>query len=157
MYEGVEEFRACLAAILLVEHLPLTELEKDAFALSVFMARFFGFGYEAYSLTSQRRETVREITVGLMFFEWFSKCKIVRMTESGMLIEYHLLRNVAKQAFADIFSAEATYPERNQTALKQIALPWYQLAFPEKYYSPFAKKVYTEIGMKGAKHDQQNV
>lgn len=153
MYEGVEEFRACLGAILLAEHLPMSELQKDAFAMSVFMSRFFGFGYDAFTLKSQRRETVREITVGLMFFEWYAKSGVIRMNDSGFEVDFKQLRFASRKAFAAIYVAEAAVSEYGQDALKQIALPWYQLAFPSKAYSPLAKKVYNSLGMKGVQHD----
>jgi hypothetical protein len=156
MYEAVEEFRACLAAVLLAEHLPISDLQKEAFALSVFVVRFLGFGYEAYHLKSHRRETVREVTVGLMFFEWLVINNVVTPNSKGLSINYSNLRESLRNAFIRISDAEARVTERSQAELKQIAVFWYKIAFPNRDYSLFAKSVYDEIGCERSKIYDQN-
>ncbi len=145
MYGAVEEFRACIGAIVLAEHLPLTELQKDAFALSVFMSRFFGFGYEAYLLSEHRRETVREITVGLMFFEWLVQEGVIREYGDYLRINYPEVRPALIRAFSLIYEQEANVENRDFEALKKIAREWYRLAFPNSNYSLLSKKVYNRI------------
>ncbi len=146
LYEAVEEFRACLAAILLCEHLPLRESEKDAFAVSVFMTRFLGFGYEAHLLPTQRRETVREITVGLFFFEWLLQGHVISVRTSGehcyLDIDYEGVRPSLIAAFQHVNMQEAAISPRSKAALGEIATSWYQLGFPGAAYSQSALAVY---------------
>ncbi len=149
LYEAVEEFRACLAAILLAEHLPLSEIERTAFSVSVLMTRFLGFGFESYCLTTQRRETVREITVGLFFFEWLLDRGVLKVETSGqrvrLSIDYGNMRAALILAFHEIYNREATVLERNEDALVAIATDWYKLGFPGATYSQSALSVYNDL------------
>jgi hypothetical protein len=143
LYEAVEEFRACLATIIMAEHLPLTETQKNNYALSVFMSRFLGFGFEAFCLNTQRRETAREITVGLMFFEWLVLKEVISLNELGKKsINIAQVRPALFEAYSLIFTQESGLSRNNQDGLKDIARFWYQLAFPGGEYSQKAKIVY---------------
>jgi hypothetical protein len=139
LYEAVEEFRACLASVLLVEKTDLSEIEKDAFALSVFMTRFFGYGYEAFRLKDHRRETVREITVGLLFFEWLlhdSVLSVIKIDEKPQLqFQFKSLRSSFKKAFEKIDHDEAQLVHDDSEGLRKIAREWYGRAYPNGYYS----------------------
>lgn len=144
LYEAVEEFKACLAAVLLAEHLPLSCDEKVAFALSVFTTRFFGYGYEAYCLNAQRRETAREVTVGLLFFEWLSGIGIISAVDGKISIDTSKMSDALKDAYIKI-DADETFG-RTAENLRQIAKSWYKIAFPFGNYSTQAKIVYTTLG-----------
>lgn len=148
LYEAVEEFRACLASIALAEHLPLSDEQKDNYALSVFMSRFLGFGFEAFCLESQRRETAREITVGLMFFEWLTRNGAI---EIDAPINAREIRLVLMNAYRLIFEQEKDLQRENQDGLKNVARFWYQLAFPGGVYSQKAKSVYNALWEASAK------
>ncbi|MEN9922414.1 MAG: hypothetical protein RL097_691, partial [Candidatus Parcubacteria bacterium] len=152
LYEAVEEFRACLATIVMVEHLPLTDVQKDNYALSVFMSRFLSFGYEAFCLKTQRRETAREITVGLMFFEWLIRKGVISLDELGnKSINAAQVRSALLEAYMLIFTQESGLSRYSQDGLKVVAKFWYQLAFPRGAYSQKAKIVYYLIGEVSAK------
>jgi len=147
IYEAVEEFKACLSSVVFVEHMPISEQKKTAFAVCVFMSRFLGYGYSAYKLTSHRRETVREITVGLMFFEWLIHDKVIRVCESGKIdFDATDLKTSLVNACEKIFNQENNVKERSYEELNLIARYWYSLAFPRKDYSYCAKKVYNTLG-----------
>lgn len=147
IYEAVEEFKACLASVVFVEHMPISEQKKTAFAVCVFMSRFLGYGYSAYKLTSHRRETVREITVGLMFFEWLIHDKVICVGKSGKIdFDAADLKTSLVDAYEKIFNQENNVKERSYEELNLIARYWYGLAFPRQDYSYCAKKVYNTLG-----------
>lgn len=146
LYEAIEEFKACLASVVFVEYMPMVNSEKTAFAVSVFMSRFLGYGYDAYKLKHHRRETVREITVGLMFFEWLVYDNVVHVYESGKIdFDGDNLKTSLIKAYRKIFNQEHNVKERNYGELKTIAKYWYKLAFPMQEYSLNAKKVYNAL------------
>lgn len=148
LYEAVEEFRACLASIALIEHLPWNDKTKDAYALSVFMTRFFGFGYEAFKLSNKRREIIREITVGLMFFEWLVNEEVITTDKSSKLwVNLKRIRFSLLNAYKTIFKQEAGLTNRNHSSLENLAKVWYRLAFPGGEYTNLAKNVYTSTRM----------
>lgn len=151
-YEAVEEFRSCLASVVFAEHLPLTQNQKDIYALSVFVTRFFGFGYEAFCLKEQRRETIREITVGLLFFEWLlSRNAIMIDKQQNLVVEVEKIRPALIDAYKLIFEQELSMSKYGQNDLKATARSWYQIAFPDSQYSQTAKSVYDhlqEVSMK---------
>jgi nicotinamide riboside kinase len=151
MYEAVEEFRACLASIAMTEHLPLTDVQKNNYALCVFMSRFLGFGFEAYCLEKQRRETAREITVGLMFFEWLIKKGVIRFDLGGESISGEKVRLALLEAYRLIFVQETGLRRSDHDGLKQLARFWYQLAFPGGTYSQEVKNVYNALREASAK------
>lgn len=146
MYEVVEEFKACLASIALCNHLPLSELEKDAFAVSVFMSRFLGYGYDAFKLESQKRETAREITVGLMFFEWLLREEVIEIPESGKIkLTANKVRSSLMQAYIEIFEFEKSVAKTSIDKLGPYGRSWYSLAFPDGNYSQYSLNVYNRI------------
>jgi hypothetical protein len=147
IYEAVEEFKACLASVIFVEHMPIIEQEKTAFAVCVFMSRFLGYGYDAYKLMNHRRETVREITVGLMFFEWLVHDNVIHVCESGKIdFSADKLRISLMRAYQQIFNQENNVKERSYEELNAIAIYWYRMAFPNQDYSRHAKMVYNALG-----------
>ncbi len=143
LYEAIEEFKACLAAVLLTGHLPLSAKVKEAFALSVFATRFFGYGYEAYCLKNQKRETVREITVGLLFFEWLILKEVISISNGNLTIQTQDMIKELKNAYLKIDAAEAE--AKTADNLREIAEDWYKIAFPLGDYSQNAKLVYTAL------------
>jgi hypothetical protein len=146
LYEAVEEFRACLASIALAEHLPLTDKRKNNYALSVFISRFLGFGFDAYCLEKQRRETAREITVGLMFFEWLVKKRAIKLdSPNGVSVNANEVKLVLLEAYRLIFVQETSLRRDGQDDLKRVARFWYQQAFPGGTYSHEAKNVYNAL------------
>lgn len=154
LYEAVEEFRACLASIAMTEHLPLSDVQKNNYALCVFMSRFLGFGFEAYCLEKQRRETAREITVGLMFFEWLIKKGVIRFDLGKESISGEKVRLALLEAYRLIFMQETSLRRSDYDGLKQVARFWYQLAFPGGTYSQVAKNVYNALREASAKAAQ---
>ena len=148
LYESVEEFRACVAAVLLAEHLPLSENLKDGFALSVFMTRFFGFGFDAYGLKVQKRETAREVTVGIFFFEFLLANKVISIEKGAdticLNIDLSRLRPAFTLAFRQLFEEESA-AERTGAGLRSIAENWYRKGFPGGEYSKSVVEVYNAI------------
>jgi hypothetical protein len=149
LYEAVEEFRACIASIMLVEHMNLTEEQKDAFALSVFLTRFLTYGFDAFGLTAHRRETVREITVGLFFFEWLRSEKLVEVIEGNkpLVVEWGEVRGSLIRAYQKINSAESLLEVGDDAGLRTIAREWYTIAFHNRQYSSEAKVIYNQIAV----------
>lgn len=148
LYEAVEEFRACIAASLIAEYMPLSEVEKDAFAACVFITRFFGYGYDAWLLKKQTRETAREITVGLMFFEWLLSHEVIVLKKNDdsfqLRVNFRSIRPMLKEAFRLIGEAEE-HANRQEVHLQEIARDWYRVAFPNGTYSENALLVYNTI------------
>ncbi len=146
LYESIEEFKACLASIVFATHLPLSSRERELFAVSVFVTRFLGFGFDAFCRPQQRRETAREITVGLLFFEWLRHENAIHVVGNGSIafkpseIYHSLLR-----AYTVIFEEESRVVTKSPEALKSIARKWYALAFPDGDYTHTAKTVYNRL------------
>lgn len=143
IYEAVEEFKACLSTIVMAEHLPLSDLQRDLYATSVFITRFLCFGFEAFCLRSQRRETAREIAVGLMFFEWLQKKEAITLLTNGKIaLQVDRIRKTLIDAYRKINDAEEAIADRNLDELSILALEWYGFAFPDGEYSQNALSVY---------------
>ena len=147
LYEAVEEFRACLASVLLATHLPISQIQKEAFALSVFATRFFGFGYDAFMLQSQRRETAREIVVGVFFFEWLMKEGVLELDleKCRLRINSNMILSAFFSAFLGINNAEKKIAYLDSEGLREIATNWYKFGFPNKCYSQNVQMLYTKI------------
>ncbi len=144
LYEALEEFRACIVAIRLAEHMGLMEKTLDLLATSVFLTRFLGYGFDAYCLSEQRRRTVREITVGLMFFETLRRSGAIEFNEGENLppqIYPNLIRKTLLHSLKEIHEAEKE-ANRNTDHLRKLARHWYGVAFPNRNYSREAIAVY---------------
>lgn len=147
LYEALEEFRACLVAIKLGEHLGLTRQEQDALAVSAFFTRFLGYGYDAYCLPEQRRRTTREITVGLMFFQTLIRKEAIsfnQKTRKFLKLGPTSIRQALLEALDEIHRKEFL-GKRNVASLRDSARHWYGVAFPNRNYSEEAVAVYTTL------------
>jgi hypothetical protein len=150
LYEAVEELRACLASVMFVEMMGLSDEEKDAYAFSVFTTRFLGYGYDAYNLKIHRRETVREITVGAFFFEWLLKERAIGVSSNGnqvcLGVDEGLVRKSLIKAYTSIHKAESALTFGDTEGLRSIGREWYNMAFPNRQYSSELLRVYNQIG-----------
>ncbi len=144
--ESLEEFRACLGAIRLAEHLGLSETETNDFALSVFILRFFGSGFEAFCLRQQQRDTAREISVGLMFFETLLICNAIHISGNRIVVpSVTYFRHCLVDTLKEIHDAEKSARKGGIESLRALATHWYTIAFPKQTYSPQTLMIYHEI------------
>jgi hypothetical protein len=79
LYEAVEEFKACLMAILLMAEMSEDVNLAESFALLVVCTRIFGYGLRSYLVEEKTSELVREISVGVFFFETLKKAKTLAL------------------------------------------------------------------------------
>lgn len=145
LHEAVEEFRACLNAIRWIQHLKLTTQQKQLFALSVFIIRFFHYGYKAYIDPMKTNQSVREISVGLMFFEVINKANVFRIDyEKKVFIQFRLDRLIFALDTATIKLNQQELEARAKgiNELRQVSRFWYKVAYPNASLSPEAKFIY---------------
>lgn len=141
--EALEEYRACLAAIRLAKHLGLSEEHLNDFAVSVFIVRFLGYGFDAFCLQQQKKETAREISVGLMFFETLVAHNAVHVSRGKITIpSAGYLHDCLVDTLKEIHDAERTARKGGIESLRALATHWYTVAFPDRNYSTAALEVY---------------
>jgi hypothetical protein len=130
--EILEEGKSCLAAIAIAEHMPLTNLQRDALALSIYATRFFGYGFNGYVEPKKRREETREIMVGM----------ILEQAMRGIPIE--LVRPTLLALLAEIVAGEHTVG-RDVKKLSAFGLDWTRRIFPNKTYPEAVREVYSSL------------
>lgn len=149
IYEIVEEYKSCVASIQLASYIDLTPEQLDAFAVSIFISRFFGFGFDAYCLETQRRETVREISVGMMFFHLLLSNKAISLNSKNNYVQIELnasaVRKTLLNSLVKINNEERLAKQSGKEALKEIAKWWYNLAFPGGSYSYESLSIYQQL------------
>lgn len=145
--EALEEFRSCLAAIRLVEHSGMSEREVNEFAFLVFAVRFFGYGFDAFCLQKQRRETIRELSVGYMFLQSLVAHKIIRVASDGRVIIPSLLklRHCLVDTLKEIHDAEKSARKGGIESLRALATHWYEIAFPNQSHPKEALVIYENM------------
>jgi len=146
LHEAVEEFRACLNAIRWSEHLGFSSDEMDLFAFSVFAVRFFHYGYKAYIDPLKTHQTVREISVGLMFFEILRQANVFYCdgeTPYLQKFDISLVKPALISALEKLNQQESNARLKGVDGLREVGRYWYQLAYPHADLSPEAQSLYT--------------
>jgi len=143
MHEAVEEFRACLCAIQWGEHLGLTSVQKDALAVSIFLTRFLHYGLRAYKREIKTRQSIREISVGLMFFETLRHDGVIR-DGSGSVLSLNIgaLRPSLKAMLTRLHGEEKKVRLLGSEALRGVFRSLYHLAYPSGKLSFVANRIY---------------
>lgn len=148
LHEAVEEFRACLNAIRWSEHLGFSSHQLDLFAFGVFASRFFHHGYKAYIDSVKTRQTVREISVGLMFFEVLRQANVFHFDINQPCLQkfkIDLVRPALITALEMLNQQEFSAKTRGIDGLREVGRYWYQLAYPNANLSPEAQSIYTYL------------
>jgi len=148
LHEAVEEFRACLNAIRWAEHLDLTADQADLFAFSVFAIRFFHYGYRAYIDPIKTHQSIRETSVGLMFFQILDRAGVFCIEPNKKIFhqfELTQLRPALIAAAQKLNQQEFEARSQGIEGLRQVGRYWYQLAYPNSNLSPEAQSIYTHL------------
>ncbi|WP_261263493.1 hypothetical protein [Laspinema olomoucense] len=148
LHEAVEEFRACLNAIRWSEHLGFSHNQLNLFAFSVFVNRFFYQGYNSYVNPVKTHQSVREISVGLMFFEVLKKFNVFHFSKTHFSLnefKLDLVRPSLIAALEIINQQESDARHRGIDGLRDVGRYWYQLAYPKADLSPEAQSIYTNL------------
>jgi len=148
LHEAVEEFRACLNAIRWAEHLDLTTAQADIFAFSVFAIRFFHYGYRAYVDPIKTHQSIRETSVGLMFFQTLYQAGVFCIEPNKKILhrfELTQLRPALIAAAQKLNQQEFEARSQGTEGLREVGRYWYQLAYPNSNLSPEAQSIYTHL------------
>lgn len=148
LHEAVEEFRACLNAIKWSEYLGLNQYETDLLTFGVFALRFFHFGYRSYINPVKNHQSVREISVGLMFFELLYQDKVFHIdTNRNRFCQFAFtqIRPALLAALEKLNQQECAAKTQSIEGLRQVGRHWYQLAYPSANISPEAQSIYTYL------------
>jgi hypothetical protein len=148
LHEAVEEFRACLNAIRWAEHLDLTTDRADIFAFSVFAIRFFHYGYRAYIDPIKTHQSIRETSVGLMFFQILYRAGVFCIDPNKKIFhqfELTQLRPALIAAAQELNQQEFEARTQGIEGLREVGRYWYQLAYPNSNLSPEAQSIYTHL------------
>lgn len=149
MHDPIEEFRACLCAVRWSEYLGLSEIEQDAFAVGIFFSRFLYYGLRAYRRPVKTRQSIREITVGLMFFELLRRSGAIQSCHSsGLYLDIALVRPTLLAALKRLHDQESTAWHIGPESLRIVAREWYQVAYPDSEISLAARHIY-DVLLKG--------
>lgn len=143
MHDPIEEFRACLCAIRWGEHLGLSQEQLDAFAVNVFLTRFLYYGIQAYGYTTRTRQSIRETSVGLMFFEVLRHAGAIQEGDgSTYSLDVPSVRPALYEALTHLHAQERAAKEQGPNALREVARYWYRIAYPMKQLSQPAQRIY---------------
>ncbi|HEY9865671.1 MAG TPA: hypothetical protein V6D21_15970 [Candidatus Obscuribacterales bacterium] len=148
LHEAVEEFRACLNAIKWSEYLELTNEQADLFALGVFLQRFFHYGYQAYIADKKTHESIREISVALMFFETLHQAGVFCIDIHKSNFNNFDLAQLKPALIATLYKLnQQEFEAKNQgiDGLREVGRYWYQLAYPNSNFSPEAQSIYNHL------------
>ncbi|MCP2731366.1 hypothetical protein [Limnofasciculus baicalensis] len=148
LHEAVEEFRACLNAIRWTEHLNLTSYQADLFAFSVFAIRFFYYGYRAYVEPIKTHQSIRETSVGLMFFETLNQSRVFCIDPNKKIFHRFKITQVRPALIAaaeKLNQQEFKARSQGTEGLREVGRYWYQLAYPNSNLSPEAQSIYTNL------------
>lgn len=148
LHEAVEEFRACLNAIKWSEYLGLNNYEMNILAYGIFAVRFFHFGYRAYINPIKDRQNIREISVGLMFFEVLKQANILQVNPNN-IFNCHLQLDKVKETLVKTLEIlnqqEFEAKEQGFESLREVGTYWYKIAYPNANFSVEAQTIYNKI------------
>ena len=148
LHQAVEEFRACLNAIKWSEYLGLNDYEMNILALGIFTVRFFHFGYRAYINPVKNRQTIREISVGLMFFEVLKQANILQINTDS-IFQSHLQLDKVKETLINALEIlnqqDFEAKQEGLKRLREIGIYWYKIAYPYANFSVEAQRIYSQI------------
>lgn len=142
MHDPIEEFRACLCAVRWGEHLGLSAEQQDAFAVNIFLTRFLYYGIQAYGYTTRTRQSIRETSVGLMFFEVLRHAGAIQERGGFCSLDAAAVRPALYEALTRLHAQEGAAKERGPDALREVARYWYRIAYPMKQLSQPAQRIY---------------
>ena len=140
-YEAVEEYKACLVAIELVSTLSDDLDLVNSFALLVVCTRIFGYGLRSYLVPEKTVQLVREISVGLFFFEQLKNNGVLKF-DKKISIEIPSIRLSTKKLVQEIDASEAQAKENGNQILVDYAVHLYSRSYPNKCLSPELSKLY---------------
>jgi hypothetical protein len=148
LHQAVEEFRACLNTIKWSEYLGLNDYQMNILAFGIFAVRFFHFGYRAYINPVKNRQTIREISVGLMFFEVLHQSNVLQINTDNIFDCHFQLDKVKETLIKTLeilnqqeFEAKKQGIER----LREVGIFWHKIAYPNANISLEAEKIYNKI------------
>lgn len=143
MHDPIEEFRACLCAVRWGEYLDLSLEQRDAFAANIFLTRFLYYGVQAYGYATRTRQSIRETSVGLMFFEVLRQAGAIQeRSDSTYSLDVAAVRPVLYEALKLLHAQEGAAKERGPDGLREVARHWYRIAYPMKQLSQPAQRIY---------------
>jgi hypothetical protein len=138
-YQAVEEFKACLASMVMVEYLDISEKLKIAYVANVLATRIFGYGLDAFRSWSKRSEP--EMTTGLLFFQTFAG-KGISIKDNQLSFNFARISDEARIALARLNDFESKAKEYNLSSLTDVAKSYYRLAYPNRKLPPTIEHFY---------------
>ncbi|NET58909.1 MAG: hypothetical protein F6K47_23020 [Symploca sp. SIO2E6] len=150
LHEATEEFRACLNAIKWSEYLNLNDDMINIFAFTVFAVRFFYFGYRAYINPVKTSQSIREISVGLMFFEVLHQENVLQVDTDNIFncsLNLSQVQKTLVKAIKILNQQEFEAKSQGLEGLRQVGRYWYKFAYPNANISLAAEKIYSNINL----------
>lgn len=126
----------------------MTAYQTDLFAFSVFAIRFFHYRYRAYVEPVKTHQSIRETSVGLMFFEILNQAGVFCIEPNKQIFhqfEITQLRPTLIAAAEKLNQQESEARSQGTEGLREVGRYWYQLAYPNSNLSPEAQSIYTQL------------
>jgi hypothetical protein len=141
-YEAVEEFKACLMAILLMAEMSDDINLVESFALLVVCTRIFGYGLRSFLVEEKTSELVREISVGVFFFETLKKANTLTLNSSVQIDISQIIPSVRDMA-TTIYKVEEKAKVEGIDHLVDFSIQLFTTSYPCKQLSEELNTVYS--------------
>ena len=120
-YEAIEEYRACLISSSVAEHLKIEKEIYFGLPVHIFLMRFLGYGLDYFLTKNEDIVSIREMEVGVLFFDLLEKKKGIEIIEGKLHINSVLFPDIYKQEVENIHSLEEKYKKSKKKGLNLIA------------------------------------
>lgn len=140
-YEAIEEFKACLTAIEIINQTGVDKKYKDGLSLLIICTRIFNYGYRSHFAKHKNKQIVREITVGVLFFELMKKYSVIEMSRK-ITIHTENIMKVTQEELERLYELEQLAVHKLDY-LDQIACDYYKFAYPDSNLSSDLACIYT--------------
>ncbi|MCX8473609.1 MAG: hypothetical protein ORN85_08170, partial [Sediminibacterium sp.] len=129
-YEAIEEFRSCLIAGALTEHLDVEIEIILGLPLHIFFMRYIGYGFESLKKSEKDLASFREMEVGALFFNLLEREHGLEIINNKLHLNINKLPAIFKNEVQKIHDLETQYKSQGKTGLVEIA----------KYYRNYLQK-----------------
>jgi len=120
-YEAIEEFRACLIAGAITEHLEVEEEIIFGLPLHIFFMRYMGYGFEAIEMDKNDEASMREMEVGALFYNLLEDKRGLEIVNGKLHIYFQKLPLIFKNEVNKIHQLEEQNKYKGKDGLKEIA------------------------------------
>ena len=142
-YEAIEEYKACLSAVVALAQMEISAEIQTAFALLVVCTRIFNYGYRSHYTADKTVQIIREITVGVLFFELLKRHEVLHLNSAGKVVIYpERILEAVTQELTDLYTDELQARQCPEY-LNAVAIEHYKRAYPRRRLSKELSLIYS--------------